>query len=110
MYKRQPVAHGEGFADFSRTGRRDGVAKNKLLSLRYVDNKGKPTERYPFNPNGSVGGMTGLTTSDGRVTIMMPHPERAFRSLQLSYRPDWLTAEEGPWLKLFQNARAFAAS
>jgi phosphoribosylformylglycinamidine synthase len=105
-----PVAHGEGFADFSRTGRRDGVARNKLLSLRYVDNKGKPTERYPFNPNGSVGGMTGLTTSDGRVTIMMPHPERAFRSLQLSYRPDWLTAEEGPWLKLFQNARAFAAS
>lgn len=105
-----PVAHGEGFADFSRTGQRAGVARKHLVALRYVDNRGKPTERYPFNPNGSAGGITGLTTLDGRVTIMMPHPERAFRSIQLSYRPGWLSTEEGPWLRLFQNARAFTDS
>ncbi|MEI6808818.1 MAG: phosphoribosylformylglycinamidine synthase subunit PurQ, partial [bacterium] len=105
-----PVAHGEGFADFIRTGQQAGVAKNHLVALRYVDNKGRPAVRYPYNPNGSAGGITGLTTLDGRVTVMMPHPERAFRSLQLSYRPRELAAEEGPWLKLFQNARAFTAS
>ena len=105
-----PVAHGEGFADFSRTGGRDAAIRKKLVALRYVDNKGKPTERYPFNPNGSAGGITGLTTEDGRVTIMMPHPERAFRAVQLSYKPDWMTAPEGPWLRLFQNARAFITS
>ena len=105
-----PVAHGEGFADFSRTGLSAGLVRGRLVTLRYVNNRGKPTERYPFNPNGSAGGVTGLTTLDGRVTIMMPHPERAFRSLQLSYGTQRLNAEEGPWLKLFQNARAFTAS
>ncbi|MEI6971446.1 MAG: phosphoribosylformylglycinamidine synthase [bacterium] len=102
-----PVAHGEGYADFTRTGLAGGVARNRLAALRYVNNRGQATERYPFNPNGSTGGLTGLTTLDGRVTIMMPHPERAFRALQLSYRPGWMTTEEGPWLKLFQNARTF---
>jgi phosphoribosylformylglycinamidine synthase len=77
--------------------------------LRYVDNYGNATERYPFNPNGSPDGMTGLTTRDGRVTIMMPHPERVFRSLQLSYCPQGLCeGDEGPWLRMFRNARDFA--
>ncbi len=103
-----PVAHGEGFADFSSTGSRQSILEHGLMAVRYVDNIGEPSERYPFNPNGSPGGMTGLTTSDGRVTIMMPHPERVFRSLQLSYRPKGMfKGEEGPWLRMFQNARAF---
>jgi phosphoribosylformylglycinamidine synthase len=102
------VAHGEGFADFSETGNAEAVAKAGLASLRYVDGRGNATERYPYNPNGSAGGLTGLTTEDGRVTIMMPHPERGFRSLQLSYRPEgYCDGEAGPWLRLFQNARTF---
>lgn len=103
------VAHGEGFADFSSQGSVSAVASANLASLRYVDGHGHVTERYPFNPNGSAGGLTGLTTEDGRVTVMMPHPERGFRSLQLSYRPaGYCDGEAGPWLRLFQNARAFA--
>ncbi len=103
-----PVAHGEGFANFDQTGSLSGVTDNGLVAVRYVDNYGKPTERYPLNPNGSPDGMTGLTTTDGRVTIMMPHPERVFRSLQLSYCPDGVCeGDEGPWLRMFQNARAF---
>jgi phosphoribosylformylglycinamidine synthase len=104
-----PVAHGEGFADFSRTGSADAIRSGGLVCARFVDNLGNPTERYPLNPNGSPGGATAFTTTDGRVTIMMPHPERAFRSVQLSYAPtEWRSREEGPWLRLFQNARAFA--
>ena len=100
-----PVAHGEGFANFSKTGSLDGVINGGLACARYVDNYHKPTERYPFNPNGSVGGLTALTTTDGRVTIMMPHPERLFRSVQMSYRPkNMFVGEAGPWLKFFQNA------
>ena len=103
-----PVAHGEGFANFEVTGSQAAVTDGGLITSRYVDNYGKPTERYPLNPNGSDGGITGLTTTDGRVTIMMPHPERVFRSLQLSYRPDGLCeSDEGPWLRMFQNARNF---
>ncbi|MBN2449039.1 MAG: phosphoribosylformylglycinamidine synthase, partial [Lentisphaeria bacterium] len=102
-----PVAHGEGYADFACTGSREAAEAAGLVAVRYVDNRGRPSERYPFNPNGSPGGMTGFSSEDGRVTIMMPHPERAFRNLQLSWRPrDW-DGEEGPWLRLFQNARAF---
>jgi phosphoribosylformylglycinamidine synthase len=104
-----PVAHGEGFANFEVTGSQAAVTDGRLVTARYVDNYGKPTERYPFNPNGSAGGVTGLTTTDGRVTIMMPHPERVFRSLQLSYRPEGVCdSDEGPWLRMFQNARNFA--
>ena len=104
-----PVAHGEGFADFGATGSREGVRSLGLLAMRYVDNYGRATEEYPLNPNGSPEGMTGLTTTDGRVTIMMPHPERGFRSAQMSYRsPGTFGGEDGPWMRLFRNARAFA--
>jgi len=102
-----PVAHGEGFADFTAGGDMQALTATGQVSLRYVDGRGRPTERYPFNPNGSAGGFTGFTTKDGRVTIMMPHPERAFRNVQLSYRPASMCGEEGPWLRFFRNARAF---
>jgi phosphoribosylformylglycinamidine synthase len=103
-----PVAHGEGCADFTKTGSKESVLKHRLVSVNYVDNYGCTTERYPFNPNGSPRGITGLTTIDGRATIMMPHPERVFRSLQMSYRPaDMFKDEQGPWLRMFQNARQF---
>jgi len=74
------------------------------VAVRYVDNSGSPTERYPFNPNGSPEGVTGVCSGDGRVTVMMPHPERVFRSVQNSWHPkDW--GEDGAWLRLFRNAR-----
>ena len=96
------VSHGEGFADFSNTAKLK--AAQPLVSLRYVDNYGKPTEVYPLNPNGSPQGITGLTTPDGRFSIMMPHPERVFRAVQNSWYPrDW--QENGAWLRMFQNAR-----
>jgi phosphoribosylformylglycinamidine synthase len=102
-----PVAHGEGRADFSETGDLDALVGGGLAAVRYVDHQGEPTERYPLNPNGSPGGLTGVTTTDGRVTILMPHPERVFRNVQLSYcPPDWIW-EQGPWLRMFQNARTF---
>ena len=106
-----PVAHGEGRACFDETGSLDALQKATLVSGRYVDNRGEPAERYPLNPNGSPGGVTAFTSADGRATIMMPHPERVFRSLQLSYRPDGLfSGEAGPWLRMFQNAYSFATS
>lgn len=102
------VAHGEGRADFDETGSLAGARRNGLLAMRYVDNSGKPTERYPFNPNGSPGGITGIASLDGRATITMPHPERGFRSVQLSYRPPGMfDGEDGPWMRMFRNARAF---
>jgi phosphoribosylformylglycinamidine synthase len=98
------VAHGEGRAEF-----RDAAhlaAARPLVGMRYVETTGEPAVRYPANPNGSPEGITGLTTTDGRVTIMMPHPERVFRAVQHSWRPDgW--GEDGPWLRLFRNARAW---
>ena len=72
--------------------------------MRYLDNAGTPTQSYPQNPNGSPGGITGVTTADGRFTIMMPHPERVFRTVQMSWRPDHL-GEDSPWMRLFRNAR-----
>ncbi|MDD4978484.1 MAG: phosphoribosylformylglycinamidine synthase [Gallionella sp.] len=96
------VAHGEGYADFGNAAKLK--AAQPLVSLRYVDNRGNPTETYPLNPNGSPQGITGLTTPDGRFSIMMPHPERVFRAVQNSWYPsDW--QENGAWLKMFQNAR-----
>ena len=103
-----PVAHGEGFANFSVTGDLEAIKAGNQLSLRYVNGKAKPTELYPANPNGSPEGATGFTTTDGRATIMMPHPERLFRAVQMSYKPnDVFTGEAGPWLKMFQNARNY---
>ncbi len=94
------VAHGEGRAVFDAKAQR----KAAEVCLRFVDNRGRKTEAYPLNPNGSPKGITGLTTPDGRFTIMMPHPERVFRAVQHSWRPDeW--GEDGPWLRLFRNAR-----
>ena len=94
------VAHGEGRADFSTTGSQEQV----LVAMRYVNHQGEATERYPFNPNGSPVGITALTTTDGRVTIMMPHPERVTRTVQHSWHPDdW--GKDGPWMRLFHNAR-----
>ena len=105
-----PVAHGEGRADFSATGDFEKCLTGNQISLRYIDPAGEPTETYPANPNGSPAGVTGFTSADGRATIMMPHPERCFRAVQMSYRPAArFTGEAGPWLKMFQNARQFAA-
>ncbi len=94
------VAHGEGFADFSQRGNATAVKQ----AMRFVDHTGAPTEVYPLNPNGSPGGLTGVTTADGRFTAMMPHPERVFRNAQLS----WTSGDKSdhsPWLRMFQNAR-----
>ncbi|MCC5848224.1 MAG: phosphoribosylformylglycinamidine synthase [Verrucomicrobia bacterium] len=105
-----PVAHGEGRADFSATGDLGRCQSESLVSMRYIDGHGAPAETYPANPNGSPGGATGFTTPDGRATIMMPHPERCFRSLQMSYRPQGkFVGENGPWLRMFENARASIA-
>ncbi len=96
------VSHGEGYADFGDSKRLE--AAQKLVMLRYVDHRGNATETYPLNPNGSPQGITGLTTPDGRFSIMMPHPERVFRAVQNSWYPSgW--QENGAWLKMFQNAR-----
>ncbi|MGD8853453.1 MAG: phosphoribosylformylglycinamidine synthase [Gammaproteobacteria bacterium] len=98
------VAHGEGRAEFESAELAGRALDEKSVALRYVDNYGAVTERYPFNPNGSPLGITGLTTRDGRFTIMMPHPERVFRTVQNSWHPEsW--GEDGPWLRLFRNAR-----
>ena len=94
------VSHGEGRAVFDNA---DDQAK-VLSAVRYVDNKGEPTEAYPYNPNGSANGLTAVTTEDGRFTIMMPHPERVFRSVQMSWYPaNW--GEDSPWMRMFRNAR-----
>jgi phosphoribosylformylglycinamidine synthase len=100
------VAHGEGFAEFSSESAVNDVVASKLVSMKFVDNAGSPTEVYPFNPNGSPQGITGLTTQDGRFSIMMPHPERVFRTVQNSWHPDaW--GEDGAWIRMFRNARKF---
>ena len=99
------VAHGEGRAEFATAAAAQQSLDAGLVALRYVDHYGEATERYPFNPNGSPLGITGLTSEDGRFTIMMPHPERVFRSLQHSWYPADEWGEDGPWLRLFRNAR-----
>jgi phosphoribosylformylglycinamidine synthase len=76
--------------------------------MRYVDNRGAVAERYPLNPSGSPQGITGVTTADGRFTIVMPHPERVFRTLQMSWSPPG-RGEDSPWMQLFLNARAWVS-
>ncbi len=96
------VAHGEGRAQFAHAQ----DAAQALATMRFVDHRGAPTERYPLNPNGSPGGVTGLTTPDGRFNVVMPHPERAFRSVQMSWVPD-RAGEDSPWMRVFRNARVW---
>ena len=96
------VSHGEGRAVFS------GGQDRALVAMRYVDNRGGPATTYPANPNGSPAGIAGLTTADGRFAIMMPHPERIFRTVQMSWHPEgWgeRFGDDGPWLQMFRNAR-----
>ena len=100
-----PIAtsHGEGRAEFADEGAFEHCDQT-LVTLRYVDHHGAVTERYPANPNGSPRGIAGLTNGDGRFTLMMPHPERLFRTVQHSWHPaDW--PEQAPWQRLFHNAR-----
>jgi len=100
------VAHGEGYAEFKDAAAAQACGDSGLVAGRYVDNHHRVTEQYPLNPNGSPLGMTALTTTTGRVTIMMPHPERVFRTVAMSWHPaDW--PEDSPWMKLFRNARAW---
>ena len=105
------IAHGEGYANFSQQGNLETILNQNLATLRFVDHYGQATETYPLNPNGSPGGLTGVTTADGRFTVMMPHPERVFRAVQMSWcPPEWLDTPDGasPWLRLFRNARRWA--
>ncbi|CDG83038.1 phosphoribosylformylglycinamidine synthase [Janthinobacterium agaricidamnosum] len=96
------IAHGEGYADFSQTGDISQVT----AALRFVDHQGQATEAYPYNPNGSPQGLTSVTTPDGRFTVLMPHAERVFRSVQQSWHPQsW--GEDSPWMRMFRNARKF---
>jgi phosphoribosylformylglycinamidine synthase len=101
-----PTSHGEGRAEFAAPADLAACESNAQLAIRYVDNRGAPAALYPANPNGSPGGIAGLCSADGRVTILMPHPERVQRSVQHSWYPaNW--GDDGPWLRLFRNARVF---
>ena len=100
------IAHGEGHAEFESEEALLQADLSGSVALRFIDNYGKVTETYPANPNGSPRGITGLCNKDGRVTIMMPHPERVFRAVQNSWRPaGW--QEDGGWLRMFRNARVW---
>ena len=98
------VAHGEGYANFevARGGR--GNPAQAIAAMRFTDHHGQPTQAYPANPNGSAGGLTAVTTADGRFTAMMPHPERVFRNVQMSWTPLSISAHS-PWMQLWHNAR-----
>jgi phosphoribosylformylglycinamidine synthase len=97
------VSHGEGFADFSQRGDAQRVHR----AVRFVDHHGRPTETYPLNPNGSPDGLTSVTTPDGRFTVLMPHPERVFRNILMSWTSGDRSAAS-PWMQMFHNARAWA--
>ncbi|UYZ71728.1 phosphoribosylformylglycinamidine synthase [Moraxella bovis] len=99
------VAHGEGFANLDDKAIFE-LENSGQIALRYVDSQGRPTEHYPLNPNGSPQGITGICSNDGRVTLMMPHPERTLRAVNHSWKPnEW--DKDGAWMRLFRNARAF---
>jgi phosphoribosylformylglycinamidine synthase len=98
------VAHGEGYANYKHRGN----PAQAIAAMRFVDNHGNATEAYPFNPNGSPRGLTGVTTADGRFTAMMPHPERVFRNIQMSWTDLAKTGGQdalSPWMQLWRNAR-----
>lgn len=100
------VAHGEGRAVFAHAGDLALAESDALVAMHYVDHAQVPTERYPFNPNGSANGIAGLSSKDGRVLILMPHPERVFRAVQNSHHPrEW--EEDAGWMRMFRNARVF---
>jgi len=94
------VAHGEGYANFAYRG----DAAKVIAAMRFTDHHGQPTETYPFNPNGSPQGLTAVTTADGRFTALMPHPERVFRNIQMSWTPGDPSAFS-PWMRIWRNAR-----
>jgi phosphoribosylformylglycinamidine synthase len=94
------VAHGEGYANFAYRGDKSKV----IAAMRFTGNDGQPTEAYPANPNGSPGGLTGVTTADGRFTAFMPHPERVFRNVQMSWT-DGNKSAFSPWMQIWRNAR-----
>jgi len=103
---RMPIAvsHGEGFVEVRNNEHLQQLENSKLAALRFVNNHGQATEQYPANPNGSPNGITAVTNTSGRVTIMMPHPERVFRTVSNSWHPEnW--GEDSPWMRLFRNAR-----
>jgi phosphoribosylformylglycinamidine synthase len=102
------VAHGEGQAEFDAGSDAGQLLAERLVTLQYVDTRDQPTEKYPFNPNGSAMGLAGLCSVDGRVSSLMPHPERVFRTVQNSWAPQEWT-EDGGWMRLFRNARVFLA-
>ncbi|WP_101757402.1 phosphoribosylformylglycinamidine synthase [Oceanicoccus sp. KOV_DT_Chl] len=98
------IAHGEGRAEFTDAAHQQAMADSGKVALQYIDNHLHITEQYPANPNGSPAGISGVSSADGRVTIMMPHPERVFRAVQNSWQPEgW--AEDGAWMRLFRNGR-----
>jgi phosphoribosylformylglycinamidine synthase len=100
------VAHGEGQAEFDSGSDAAMLLRDAMLPLQFVDSRERPTQSYPANPNGSALGLAGLCSEDGRVTALMPHPERVFRTVQNSWAPrEW--REDGGWMRLFRNARVF---
>ncbi|TMP09268.1 phosphoribosylformylglycinamidine synthase [Pseudoalteromonas sp. S3178] len=103
---RMPIAvsHGEGHAEFANDAATQAALESGTVAVKFVDNYGNPTTQYPANPNGSPEGITGITSTDGRATVMMPHPERVFRAVANSWHPDeW--KEDSPWMRMFRNAR-----
>jgi phosphoribosylformylglycinamidine synthase len=98
------VAHGEGRAEFASAAAE--AAAGARVALRYVDNRGRVATAYPANPNGSPQGAAGFTSDDGRVTILMPHPERVYRTVQNSWHPA-SAGEDSGWMRIFRNARAW---
>ncbi|HEX5063252.1 MAG TPA: phosphoribosylformylglycinamidine synthase, partial [Kofleriaceae bacterium] len=107
---RIPVAsaHGEGRAEFASPAQLELLESRSLVSARFVDGHGDTTELYPANPNGSPNGIAAITTSDGRITVIMPHPERVFRTVQMSWHPpEWGRCDDSPWMRMFRNARVW---